>query len=165
MSKKISRIDKYDASPDQILAMLQDPAYVEGKYQALGDVSSTVVEHTPGDGTLVLKMDRTVPADLPGFAKKVMGDTNQIVQSENWTKTADGYTTDVHIEFPGKPLGISGKLEIKGTGEATSDWHVNMECKASVPLIGGKLEGVLEKETLESLDKEYAFNKEWLASH
>ncbi len=36
---------------------------------------------------------------------------------------------------------------------------------ASVPLVGGKLEDVVKKETLQSLDKEYAFNQEWLANH
>lgn len=40
-----------------------------------------------------------------------------------------------------------------------------MEISASVPLVGGKLEDVVKKETLQSLDKEYAFNQEWLANH
>lgn len=165
MSKKISRIDKYDASPDAIFAMLCDADYVAGKYEALGDVSSDVQEHAVGDGSLNLKVARVVPSDLPDFAKKVLGENNNLVQQETWTKTADGYLCDLDIDAPGKPMHITGKLEIKGTGESSSDWHVNMEIKASVPLIGGKLEGSVEKETLASLDKEYAFNKEWLASH
>ena len=40
-----------------------------------------------------------------------------------------------------------------------------MDIKSSIPLVGGKLEGSVQKETLASLDKEYAFNKEWLAAH
>ncbi len=65
MAKKVSRIDKYDASPDAIYAMLCDASYVEGKYQALGDVSSKVDDHTAGDGTLTLKVNRVVPSDMP----------------------------------------------------------------------------------------------------
>jgi hypothetical protein len=165
MSKKISRIDKYEATPDQIMAMLTDPDYVQGKYPALGDVSFEVVEHTSGEDSLDMKVSRVVPSDLPDFAKKILGQTNNLVQTERWSKTADGYICDLHIETPGKPLNITGKLEVKGTGEATSDWHVNMDIKASIPLVGGKLEGAVAKETLASLDKEYAFNQEWLASH
>lgn len=165
MSKKISRIDKYDASPDQLFAMLCDRGYVDGKYQALGDVSSTVDEFTPGDDTIKLKVSRVVPTDLPDFAKKILGETSDLIQEESWTKTATGYVCDLHIASPGKPLNITGKLEIKGTGDATSDWHVDMDIKSSIPLVGGKLEGVVQKETLASLDKEYAFNKEWLAAH
>lgn len=162
MSKKISRVDKYNASADDIWAMLNSREYVDGKYQALGDISTDVVTFDTGD-SVALSVERIVPADLPDFAKKIMGDTNKIVQTENWTASGDSYVCDLHIEFPGKPLKVTGKLEVKPTGDATSDWHVNMEIKASIPLVGGKLEGVVEKETLASLDKEYAFNQEWLA--
>jgi hypothetical protein len=165
MSKKISRVDKYQASADALLAMLQDREYVDAKYQTLGDISTSVDTFETTDGGLTLKVDRQVPADLPGFAKKIMGDTNQLVQSESWTSVGDGYTCDLTIEFPGKPLHVTGKLDINPTGDDTSDWVVSMDIKASVPLVGGKLEGVVEKETLASLDKEYAFNQEWLANH
>lgn len=165
MSKKISQIDKYDATPDQLMAMMRDAAYIEGKYQALGDISTTVEEHTATDDGMVLKVSREVPADLPDFAKKVLGETNKLVQTETWTKSGDGYVCDLDIDSPGKPLRITGKLQIVPTGEATSDWKVDMDIKASIPLVGGKLEGVVEKESRASLAKEYEFNKSYLASH
>jgi hypothetical protein len=145
--------------------MLLDRAYVDAKYQSLGDISTTVKTHEGDETTMTLTVDRTVPADLPDFAKKVLGDTNQIVQKENWSSAGGGYMCDLQIEFPGKPLHVTGKLEVKPTGGDTSDWVVNMDIKSSVPFVGGKLEGVVQKETLASLDKEYAFNQEWLASH
>jgi hypothetical protein len=165
MSKKISRIDKYAASADDIWAMLQSREYVDAKYQALGDISTNVQTFEPGDQATVLRVERIVPADLPDFAKKILGDTNRINQNENWTASGGSYICDLKIEFPGKPLHVTGRLEVKPTGDASADWHVNMDIKASVPLIGGKLESVVEKETLASLDKEYAFNQEWLANH
>lgn len=165
MSKKISRVDKYQASAEAVWDMLLDRAYVDAKYQSLGDISTDVVTHSGDDTSLKLKVDRQVPADLPDFAKKIMGDTNRIVQTENWSSASGGYVCDLQIEFPGKPLHVSGKLEIKPTGGDTSDWVVNMEVKSSIPLVGGKLEGVVQKETLASLDKEYAFNQQWLAEH
>jgi hypothetical protein len=165
MSKKISRVDKYEASAEAILAMLQDRDYVDAKYQALGDISTSVETFETTDDGLSLKVDRQVPADLPGFAKKIMGDTNRIVQTENWGPVGEGSSCDLKIEFPGKPLHVTGKLDVNPTGDSTSDWVVNMEISASVPLVGGKLEDVVKKETLQSLDKEYAFNQEWLANH
>ena len=45
-----------------------------------------------------------------------------------------------------------------------SDWVVNMEISASVPLVGASWR-TSSRETLQSLDKEYAFNQEWLANH
>jgi hypothetical protein len=145
--------------------MLQSREYVDAKYQGLGDIATNVETFEPSDDSIRLTVDRTVPADLPDFAKKVLGDTNRIVQNESWTATGDGYECDLKIEFPGKPLHVRGRLEIRPTGDATADWDVDMEIKASIPLIGGKLEDVVRKETLASLDKEYAFNQEWLAGH
>ena len=165
MSKKISRVDKYQASADDVWELLQSREYVDAKYQALGDISTDVQRFEPADSKIALKVQRIVPADLPEFAKKILGDTNKIVQTEGWTARGGQYTCDLLIEFPGKPLKVTGVLEIKPTGDATSDWVVNMDVKASVPLVGGKLEDVVKKETLASLDNEYAFNQEWLASH
>ena len=129
----------------------------------LGDIATEVETFEPSESAVVLKVKRTVPADLPDFAKKILGDTNRVVQDETWRATDDGYACDLRIEFPGKPLHITGKLLVRATGDATADWVVDMDVKASVPLIGGKLEGVVEKETRASLDKEYKFNQEWLA--
>ncbi|MEZ5186962.1 MAG: DUF2505 domain-containing protein [Candidatus Nanopelagicales bacterium] len=128
-------------------------------------MSTDVLEHERDDSARSLKVDRRVPADLPEFAKKILGDKNRVIQTEKWTATGGGYVCDLDIDFPGKPLHVKGTLEIKPTGADTSDWVVDMDVKASVPLVGGKLEGVVQKETIASLDKEYAFNQEWLAEH
>ncbi|MEI2642316.1 MAG: DUF2505 domain-containing protein [Candidatus Nanopelagicales bacterium] len=165
MSKKISRVDDYDASADAIWEMLSSREYVDGKYQALGDISTEVKTFEATGDSITLQVNRIVPADLPDFAKKVLGDTNRIVQNEKWTPSGDGYVCDLKIEFPGKPMHITGRLEVKPAGEANAGWHVDMDVKASVPLVGGKLESVVVKETLASLDKEYAFNQEWLVAH
>ena len=164
MSKKISRVDKYNASADDIWAMLNSRDYVDAKYQALGDISTDVVQFDTGDA-IALSVERVVPAELPDFAKKIMGDTNKIIQNEKWSARGEGYVCDLKIEFPGKPLHVTGRLDVKPAGDANAAWHVDMDVKASVPLIGGKLEGVVVKETLASLDKEYAFNQEWLVAH
>ena len=110
MSKKISRVDKYNASADDIWAMLNSRDYVDAKYQALGDISTDVVQFDTGDA-IALSVERVVPAELPDFAKKIMGDTNKIVQNENWSAAGGGYVCDLHIEFPGKPLKVTGDLE------------------------------------------------------
>ena len=164
MSKKIKQTDHYEATPDAMMAMLGSTEYVEAKYQALGDISAEIVEHTSTDTAMVLKVDRQVPSDLPDFAKKVLGDTNHLVQTETWSAAGDGYKCDLSIDSPGKPLTIKSRSEIVPSGDG-SDWNVDMEIKASIPLVGGKLEGVVEKETRATMAKEYDFNKMWLANH
>lgn len=162
MSKKISKVDKYDFSAQALWNMMADPAYLEGKYEALQDISFEVVDHKSDADSLNIQVSRVVPADLPEVAKKVLGDTNQLIQKENWKRNGDNYECDLDIETPGKPVKITGKLKIVPTGDASADWHVDMEIKASVPIIGGKIEGAVEKETRGKLDLEYQYNCQYL---
>lgn len=165
MTTKFSNTDPYPAPPEQIMAMLQDPGYAPAKYAALGDISYDVTTHDVSDDGVSFVVEREVPSSMPDLAKKVLGQTNHMIQKENWRAAGDGYTADMVLESPGKPLNITGSMSIVPARDGESDWTVNFEVKASVPLIGGKLEKMVEKETMDTLPKEFAFNQEWLASH
>lgn len=165
VTTKFSNTDRYPVPPDQIMAMLQDPEYSPAKYSALGDISYEVTTHEVADGGVSTVVEREVPSSMPDLAKKILGQTNHMVQKENWRAAADGYAADMTIESPGKPLAITGDMTVVPVGDGESDWTVNFEVKASIPLVGGKIEKMVEKETMDTLPKEFAFNKEWLASH
>ena len=96
MSQKFSNTDRYPATPAQIMAMLQDPQYLAEKYAALGDISCTVDEHSPSDGGVSSKVSREVESTLPDMAKKVLGQTTKLVQSEQWRAQGDGFARPVH---------------------------------------------------------------------
>ena len=66
---------------------------------------------------------------------------------------------------PGKTVTIKGSMKMEKTGDDTSIWAVDFTIKASVPLVGGKIEKLVADETQANLAKEYTFNKEWLANH
>ena len=106
---------------------------------------------------------RLMPADLPGVAKKVIGDTNTVTQSEEWRPDGDGYTCDFAVEIANVPGGMTGWMKIVPVGKAQSDWILEYSIKVSIPLIGGKLEGVMKDETRANLEKEFAFNSAWVA--
>lgn len=165
MSQKFSNVDRYEATPDQMIAMMSDPDYLNAKYEALGDLEYEVVEQEAGDGTLTLKVDRTMAANLPSVAKKVLGDTSRLVQTENWDTSGDVKTATITIEAPGKPVSISGEFKLEPVGDAQCDYTASFEVKASVPLVGGKIEKIVAGETKDSLVKEEAFNSQWLAEH
>ena len=164
MAKKAGTVDPYPASPDGLMAMMQDPEYVNAKYTALQDRSFEVLQLDKTAGGHVLKVDRIVDANLPDFAKKVLGDTNRLVQTEVWTKSGAGYKAEVDVQSPGKPITIKGTMNIQPHGENTSKWTVDFEIKGTLPLMG-KIEQIVANETQDNLGKEYTFNKGWLASH
>jgi hypothetical protein len=166
MAAQAGVVDPYPTTPDGIMAMLQDPSYVTAKYEALQDRKTTVLHLEKTADGHVLKVEREVDANLPDIAKKVLGETNHLIQTETWRANgAGGYDADVVIDSPGKPVKITGTMHVTPDGDANATWKVDFTIKASVPLVGGKIEQIVAKETSDNLAKEYTFNKQWLASH
>lgn len=158
-------VDPYPTTSDGIMAMLQDPDYVKAKYEALADRKTQVLQLEKTADGHVFKVEREVDANLPEIAKKVLGETNHLIQTEVWRANGNGgYDADVTIDSPGKPVKIAGTMHVTPDGDASATWKVDFTIKASVPLIGGKIEQIVAKETRDNLAKEYAFNKSWLAS-
>ncbi len=160
MSKQVSYTDPYPATPAQILAMVQDREYHAEKYVFLEDLSTEILEHKATDDGLSLEVDRRAKADLPDVARKVLGD-NHIVQHESWRTEADGLSVDVRVDSPGKPLQIKGLMRVTPSGTG-SDWFLDFDIKAKVPLVGGAIEGAVVKEFRASLARELEFNMAWL---
>ena len=115
------------------------------------DISTDVVQfgHRRRDRTV---RGSVVPADLPDFAKKIMGDTNKIVQNENWT-AGGGYVCDLHIEFPGV---AEGHREARGQAHRRCHQRLGREHGDQGQRAAGGRQARgrrVEKETLASLDK------------
>lgn len=157
-------VDPYPTTPDGIMAMLQDPEYVKAKYEALADRKTQLLQLEKTADGHIFKVEREVDANLPDIAKKVLGDTNHLIQTEVWhANSAGGYDADVTIDSPGKPVKLAGTMHVAPDGDGKATWKVDFMVKASVPLIGGKIEQIVAKETQDNLAKEYSFNTTWLA--
>ncbi|MFA7267548.1 MAG: DUF2505 domain-containing protein [Candidatus Nanopelagicales bacterium] len=164
MGKKFNNVDSYAGSPAQIWAMLSDQAYWEGKYSSLGASNLQWKTFNASETALTVSSVREVAANLPAAAKKVIGETAEVTQTEEWTKSGDELACTITITTKGAPGGTDGTMSVKADG-AGSTWSADFDIKVSIPLLGKKLEGIMLDETGENFVKEKAFNDEWLASH
>lgn len=145
----------YDAPAAEVFAMLVDPAF-RRKVAAATDASSCDAAY--GGGKLVVREDQQVKG-VPGFAKKFVGDTTTAIHTEIWT---DGTSATVEIETPGKPTHISGSTTLTESAGRTTQVY-DLEVKASVPLVGGKLEKLVHDLTRDGFVKEHEVGVAWLA--
>ena len=164
MSKHFDNVDQYAGSIDEIWAMISEKGYYEGKYEALGASNLDWQTFNAGSDSISVSSIREVDANLPGFARKVIGDKAVITQTENWHRQGDHLVCEVGILTKGAPGGISGTMSIKPSGGG-SEWDAHFDIKVAIPLLGKKFEGLAHDETVENFKKEKAFNDEWLASH
>lgn len=156
---KIRHQLKYDASPDEVYAMVSDPAFRARVCEAMDTVSHDIsIDQTGGGMSVRIDMVQKTKG-VPGFAKKIVGDETRIIQSERW-QGAEG--ADLEVEIPGKPGHIRGRTTLVGDAGSTVE-SFEGEVKINIPLVGGKLEELIEKLFVDGMDTEQQVGQAWLA--
>lgn len=149
---------EYDASPEDVYAMLSEPTFREKVVEAQRGRDYTVTIEA-GDGAMTVVVDQNRPAnDLPGFARKIIGDTINIVQSETWS---DHTISVLDVAIPGKPCRLQGTITIQGD-DSGSVQVIDGDLKVSVPLLSGKLEALICNLLSKALDAEQSLGRTWL---
>jgi len=149
----------YEADPDEVFAMLSDPAFRE-KVAHAQEVASVDVQLTTSGGGFSLVNDQMQNTkDLPSIAKKITGDTTRAVITEEWSSPTSGA---ISIAAPGKPTKAEGTITLEPDTTGTTE-IVELEVKVKVPLIGGKLEQLMADTIGSGYDVEHEIGRAWLA--
>jgi hypothetical protein len=140
----------YDAPVDAVAAMLSDPAFREEVCRAIEAVSYSVSIDGDVDAKVV-EISMELPTEgIPSFAKKFVGNTTTIVQSEDWKSPTKG---DVHVTIPGKPGAMAGTATLEERDGGTVE-IVDLEITVKIPLVAGKIEELIAKLLRSSLKAE-----------
>ncbi|HKY91015.1 MAG TPA: DUF2505 domain-containing protein [Nevskiaceae bacterium] len=134
---------RYDQPVAHVLARYTDTAFLTKKYAALGRQDIAVLEQkvTPQQARLRMTYSDSAGMELPDFAKKLMPERTQVVQSVTWDLVKQ--VGEIEVESKGSPVTIKGRMQLKddGKGGCTNTITWNVSC--SIPLLGGKVEKLL----------------------
>ncbi len=156
---------RFEADPSAVFAMFTDPEYQRQKLVDAGHTRVEVVECGPGaDGkTVRIVTRRTVTVDVPGVLKRVLTPTNTVTQTDEWGPEKNGVRTGTwKVDIKGIPIHLSGTMRLEA-GKAGSVEKITGVAKASLPLVGGKLEKLAAGNFNESTAQEQDFSNRWLA--
>ncbi|WP_205474492.1 DUF2505 domain-containing protein [Nocardioides sp. SYSU D00038] len=158
MAKTITHDLVYDAPLERVAAMLADPAFREEVCDFQGVLRRTVTITDEADGRHVT-IDQVQPAaGIPSFAARFVGDEINIVQKEIWHSDADA---DIFVEIPGKPGDMKGGARLVENGGTTTE-TVTLTVKVGIPLVGGKIEGLIAEMLVKALRAENKVGVSWL---
>jgi len=149
----------YDAPPDQVFAMLSDTAFRRRVGAAQEVVSADVDVTEQGGGFRLVSTQVQNTAGLPAIARKIAGDTTEVVVTEEWPGHDGG---SIDITAPGKPTSAKGSITLAPHGSGTREL-VELEIKVKVPLVGGKLESLMAEQVKEGYLLEHEVGTAWLA--
>ena len=154
---------RYDAPADAVYAMLGEEGFrrqvcdamdVEGAEIALGAAGGS------GRHVRIDMLQRT--AGLPRFATRIVGERTRVIQSESWSVQADGYDAELDLAIPGRPGRIQGRITLRQRGTTTVETFEG-QAVIHVPLIGGRVERLVEELFIEGMDTEQRLGARWLA--
>ena len=155
---------RFDADPATVFAMLTDEEYIGRKARAANAIRHEVSVIRDGD-QVTIRLLRVMPPDVPDFVRRFVGDTIDLQQTDGWEPAApDGSRTGtIAIDLVGAPVTLRGTLSLTsdGTGSVMS---IAGKIKASVPLVGGKIEQAVHGGLMEAARREEQVGKEWLGS-
>jgi hypothetical protein len=114
----------------------------------------------PAADVLAMLRQRQNTSDAPGPARKVIGDSVETIQREEWQSAS---TARFDISIPGKPGHLRGRIDLVDNGDGTSTERFDAEVKVNIPLVGGKLEGLIGKVLGSGLRRERETGLRWLA--
>ena len=158
MGKQVRHELVYDASVEQVYAMLGDPAFREQVCDATGVIRHTVTITQSGAGMDVVVDQVQAAKGLPSFATKFVGDEIQIVQLETWHYAS---AADLEVTIPGKPGRARGTIALTQTGNSTTE-VVSLDVTVSIPFVGGKIEGLIADLLVKSLKVENSVGRQYL---
>jgi len=152
----------YDATPEEVFAIVTDSTFREQACEKTKALSYDV-QVTESGGDTIVRVSREMPAnDVPDIAKKFVGPTLTVVQTETWhAAAADGSRrADVVGEISNTPVTLKGTASISGNG-AQAVQAIDLDVKVAVPLIGKKMEPFVVDAIRSGLQKEHELGRDW----
>ena len=168
MPKSFDIAVDYEGSVEQVQAAFRDRQYWLARLADSGvdDASLDSLEaHADGGVTVVttqvIRSDR-LPAVVAQFHR---GDL-RIERRETWSPVTGGQASAiVDGAITGAPVSLKGAATLrKGTGSgARLEFHVTVEVR--IPLVGGKVEGLIGSQLVDLVVAEQRFTTTWIAEH
>jgi hypothetical protein len=158
--KRVQEDLRYDgATVDQVFAMLGTKEFREAVCDYQRVLHRTVTVDRDGE-SFAVTIDQGHATDrLPGFARKIVGEHVVMVQAEKWTGGSEGRIT---VTVPGKPGEMTGTATLVPDAGGVTE-KVDMTVTVHLPLIGGKVEGLIADMLRKALHAEHEVGQDWLA--
>ena len=160
---KITETFEYAAAPEQVFAMLADPAFQAAKCEATHPISHTASVTPKGDQTEIVTR-RVLPTDdFPDFAKSMIGAKIAVTETVIWSRASvDGSRTGtISLSIGDAPISMNGTMKLAPSAVGTRI-EIDGDLKAKIPLIGGKIEKAAAPSIIKAIDKEQQTGTAWL---
>jgi hypothetical protein len=159
MPSRFEHRASFSAPAATVRATLTDRAFLEERLRELGGTGAALTEHRRDGDEVLLRLRQGVPAErLPAMAKAILKGDLVVEREERWGPDGgSGRATIVGV--PGE---IASRSRLTDSADG-SELVITAEVRVAIPLVGGKLEGVIAEQVGRLLTAESEFTGKWLA--
>ena len=157
---------RYEADPTATFAMLLDTDFQERKCLANGALEHEVEVEEFDDGGATVTTRRAMPTDqVPDFIRTFVGQKMWVTEIQDWEAPTEGghRSGTVVVEIDGAPVRFTGSLRLAADGSTGTVETIEGDLKASVPLIGRKIEDAAAPAIRSAIKVEQRTGTAWLA--
>lgn len=152
---------EFDCDVDSVAALLNDPQFLVDRCLELGELEAECEVADEGD-TTVIHLTRKVERDLPAFLSKIFDPVQTLQMTEEWQSDGEGgWSGEFAIDIEGQPVSIAANFELYPTA-AGSCYTIEHQVKARIPLIGGKVEKFVLRQTKDTCRAELDYLRDQL---
>lgn len=140
--KTIDEAFEYDHLPTDVFDLIADAGFQLEIISHLGGKDAELVERTTTpDGSVRLVTRQRTGVELPGFAKRLIPANTTVTVTYVWepAKDDDSRQGTWSTDIKGAPVSIGGPIALRRVGSGSVHSYGG-EVRASVPLVGGRLE-------------------------
>jgi hypothetical protein len=140
--KTIHEEFRYDQAPEKVFPVISNGAFQLELITFLGGRDAELVEESVNsDGSVKLVTRQRTGIELPGFAKKLIPANTIVTQTYEWGPPGPAGTRQGtwSADIRGAPVSMGGPTELRAEGPGSVHAFLG-EVRASVPIVGGKLE-------------------------
>ncbi|GAA2830277.1 DUF2505 domain-containing protein [Kribbella solani] len=161
----LSLATSYDASPEEVFAMITDITFQEQVFERLRAESYDIEVGDAGDDLAVRFHWQTRPAEVPVVARRFVGPTIELAQNKVWHRAEvnGARQADVDAEVTGVPVKVTGTTRIVPEGRGTTQAFELQVTAASVPVVGRGLEQVVADAVRIRLENKFEVAWRWLS--
>ncbi len=151
------------ATVEQVYALSTDPKFRGAVCEATRALDYDVDVDEHADGTATVTVRRTMPAEVPDFVKRFVGETLDVVQTEEWgaPDNVGQRTANLMVQVTGQPVKMTGTVTIGAVGQGART-SIRGDLRVSMPFVGKKIEPEIANGILAAAAKEQQTADEWL---
>ncbi|MBK1784223.1 DUF2505 domain-containing protein [Prauserella cavernicola] len=163
MPSRIEHRATFPHSVADVFAAQSGEDALRARLAEIGGTNATLEDHTVTADGVRYTLLQGVPADkLPQAVRKIHKGDLVVRREHTWSGSGERYTGTIKAQVSGVPGDITARVELTGDAEHSSQ-VTRGEATVRIPLIGGRIEGLIAEQVTGLLDSEAKFTAKWLA--